>query len=649
MQGASVTFSLAGSGTAGAGAAGGGAAASAGATFLDGSTQATETTDAQGRAVSPLFTANQTPGSFDATASTPALRNPIMIPLDNLAGPPPRIRLLNAARRSATVETRYAHPLAVRVVGCHGAPLQGISVTFSLAGTSPGAAGAGNSGQASADATFLDGRTQATETTNAAGIAVSPGLEANDSPGVFTATASVTGDRNPASISLDNLAAPAPAVHPLGGLRRSASAGDHYATPLGVRVVDENGAPVQGATVTFTLGQATAAGGAGAGGGGAQAGAAFLDGSTSVAETTDASGVALSPVFSANTTAGTFLATASVAGVRNPVTFTLDNRAVRPPTIEPMHGPALAAVVGATFPHRLGVTVRDGDGTPVEGATVTFTVAGSVGSAAAGAGASFAGGGASAAETTNAAGRAVSPPLVANTVSGAFSVDASTSGTTALASFALHNLAAAPSSVTAGAAASEQTAPGTRFPIRLAVTVKDKDGNAVPNVPVTFSAPAAGASGRFASRRGSGARSAPRAHERVRDRGRADLRRRPQDGRVPRRGARRRRPCRRVRARERARRRAVTAVAALAPKKLERATSRASRASACGRAGCGLHSRRSGSRSASLPSSRYSVSRLPHRPDCSQRSTSSARISSPSRPVKPSSGQRPSCRSRHPG
>jgi adhesin/invasin len=38
---------------------------------------------------------------------------------------------------------------------------------------------------------------------------------------------------------------------------------------------------------------------------------------------------------------------------------------------------------------------------------------------------------------------------------------------------------------------------GTQFPIRLAVTVSDKNGNPVPGVIVTFKAPRGGASGRF--------------------------------------------------------------------------------------------------------------------------------------------------------
>jgi hypothetical protein len=69
-------------------------------------------------------------------------------------------------------------------------------------------------------------------------------------------------------------------------------------------------------------------------------------------------------------------------------------------------------------------------------------------------------------------------------------------GTTA-ASIALDNRPAAPTTVTAGAGATESTAVGTRFAIPLAVTVTDRHGNPVGGVFVTFSAPGGGAAGTF--------------------------------------------------------------------------------------------------------------------------------------------------------
>jgi hypothetical protein len=54
-----------------------------------------------------------------------------------------------------------------------------------------------------------------------------------------------------------------------------------------------------------------------------------------------------------------------------------------------------------------------------------------------------------------------------------------------------------PVKLTAGVGSTQSAPAGARFPIRLAVTVTDAEGNPVPGALVTFSAPLAGASGRF--------------------------------------------------------------------------------------------------------------------------------------------------------
>lgn len=60
-----------------------------------------------------------------------------------------------------------------------------------------------------------------------------------------------------------------------------------------------------------------------------------------------------------------------------------------------------------------------------------------------------------------------------------------------------------PVKLTAGVGSTQSTPAGTRFPIRLAVTVTNAAGNPVPGAPVTFSAPLTGASGRFTAHSGS--------------------------------------------------------------------------------------------------------------------------------------------------
>ncbi len=501
VDGATVTFTL-GSGSGGGGAGAG--TSSPGASFDGGVTQATELTDPSGTAVSPGFTANSTAGTFTATAATAGVVEPAAYSLDNLAGKPPTITALPPTTQTATIGAAYGEPLQVKVLDGGGNPLQGATVTFTL-GSATGGGGAGAGGSASAGASFADGSSQATETTDASGVATSPRFGANTTAGRFHATAGTAGTTDVVSFSLDNLAGKPPAITALAPTRQSATTGARYRKALRVKVRDSHGAPLQGATVTFTLGSATGGGGAGAGGS-ASAGASFADGSSQASETTDASGVATSPRFNANTTAGPFTATAATSGTTNVVSFSLDNRAGKSPTISATGKEKRSATVGAHYAKPLQVKVRDASGKPLQGANVTFTLGasggGNGGSGSAGAAAaSFVGGSSQATEATNAAGIATSPRLTANTTAGTFTATATTTGTTDAASFALHNLPSGPATITAGVAATESTAVGTRFPIRLAVTVADKDANPVAGVTVKFSAPAAGATGRFDGKR----------------------------------------------------------------------------------------------------------------------------------------------------
>jgi hypothetical protein len=134
---------------------------------------------------------------------------------------------------------------------------------------------------------------------------------------------------------------------------------------------------------------------------------------------------------------------------------------------------------------------------------VTFSLGatGAAGGASTGAGATFAGGATQATAATNAAGVARSPRFDAEATAGSFSATASVTGSAHVLAFSLRARAGAPSSVVAGAAGTQTTLVGTRFAVPLAVTVEDKDANPVANVPVRFSAPFAGPTGSFVSRR----------------------------------------------------------------------------------------------------------------------------------------------------
>ena len=149
----------------------------------------------------------------------------------------------------ATVNSRYTQPLAVRVLDANGNPVVGANVAFSL-----GSAGGGAGSAAAAGASFDDGATQATETTDADGIATSPRFDANAASGAFTATATVAHVTEPARFTLGNLAAKAPTLTPAGPGSASATIGTRFARSLRVTVRNSSGTHLAGVTVTFTLG-----------------------------------------------------------------------------------------------------------------------------------------------------------------------------------------------------------------------------------------------------------------------------------------------------------------------------------------------------------------------------------------------------------
>jgi hypothetical protein len=456
-------------------------------------------TDGQGGASATPFTANMLPGGYQIVASSPY--GSVSFSLVNTAvGVPASVKAMAPTALSAGVNARYDVPLKVQVLDANGTPVQGIAVSFSLGGAAAGGSGS-TGGAGAAGASFVSGQAQVNVTTDSDGFATSPAFSANDVPGKFKATAMVDGVSSAATFALDNLAGKAPRIEPLVG-RQKAAVGASYRHALKVKVLGGNGKPLQGATVTFSLGGAAAGGGGSGGASAAAAGASFVGGSTQDTETTNANGIAASPRFDANTTPGTFTATATVTGATGAASFALDNLAGGAPRIAAVGGAHQSASVDGHYGRTLEVRVRDAHGKPEQGQTVTFTLGSAGGGAGAtgastSAGASFTGGSAQATATTDANGVAVSPPFTANGTAGAFTAVAGISGTTRTASFHLKNRAGAAVTMTAGAGAIQSASIGSRFAVPLAVTVTDKEGNPVAGATVRFSAPAHGASGTF--------------------------------------------------------------------------------------------------------------------------------------------------------
>jgi len=402
--------------------------------------------------------------------------------------PPNELTLVAGTPQSAKLGTPFDTNLEVALATSSGCPittpLAGGAVTF----TAPAGGPSGTFAASGSNAVLVG--------TDASGHARAPMLTANNLPGGYLVTASSS--FGSVTFSLVNTASGVAAtIEPVSQRSESAAVSKRYHDPLSVRVLDAGGGPVAGASVTFSLG-------GGAGGGsdsGAAAGGSFESGGAQAVVQTDGTGTATSPRVVANGVAGTFTATASVAGVLDPARFSLDNLAAGALRLRSVGSSAQSATVKARFPRPLAVKVVDSAGRPLAGLTVTFSLGatGAAGGASTGAGATFAGGATQATATTNAAGVARSPRFDAEATAGSFSATASVTGSAHVLAFSLRARAGAPSSVVAGAAGTQTTLVGTRFAVPLAVTVEDKDANPVANVPVRFSAPSAGPTGSFVS------------------------------------------------------------------------------------------------------------------------------------------------------
>ena len=383
---------------------------------------------------------------------------------------PNELVLAGGSGQQAQLGKQFAQGLQVKLANTNGCPLTGnlagITVNFDAPGS--GASGIFAS----------TGSREAYVGTDSQGGATAPPFTANFTVGDYTVD--VHSDYGTVAIGLSNTANGLPAaIAPKSSSTQEAGVNTQYAQPLQVRVTDANGAAVQGATVSFAV--VTGVTGAGA---------TFLGGGPASA-VTNADGVATSPPLLANGVPGKFAATASTDGLSSVAMFALDNHTAAM-TLAMVTRSDPTARVDTRYRDRLQARVVDAAGQPVEGATVTFAIA----AADNGAGASFLAGATQAAALTDTDGRAISPVLLADKTAGAFTATASTAGAEPLA-FTLTNLAAAPYTVTAGAASGTSTVVGTRFDVPLAVTVTDKNGNPVKGAVVVFTAPAKGATGTF--------------------------------------------------------------------------------------------------------------------------------------------------------
>ncbi len=457
--GVTVTFTAPGSGPSG--------------TFTSGGLSAQVTTDSNGDATAPAFTANTVAGSYTVTASTSGVGTNASFNLTNTPDKPAQISAILGTPQSATVNTAFGTALEAKVTDQFGNAEPSVTVTF--AAPSSGASG-----------TF-GGATSVTTDSN--GDATAPTFTANTTAGSYTVTASTSGVSPDASFSLTNTPDKPASIVVTDGSPQSAVVANTFAKPLTVTVVDQYGnAEPAGITVSF------AAPGSGASG-------TFSNGTGSMDVTTASDGTATSSAFTANTVAGSYAVTASVTGAK-PGTFSLTNTPGPASSISVDSGSGQSATVGSAFGSGLTILLTDQYGNPEQTAyTVTFTInAGTNGASG-----TFSGGGTSALVQTNSSGTATSPTVIANTVAGTFTVTATVSGVNGSATFQLTNNPGPTSNIIVVSGSPQSTTVNTAFGAALEVKLTDQYGNPEPaGITVTFTAnPVGGASGTFPGGAGS--------------------------------------------------------------------------------------------------------------------------------------------------
>jgi uncharacterized protein (TIGR03437 family) len=412
------------------------------------------TTDSSGQ-VSVTATANATTGSYGITAAVTGGLS-ASFQMTNLAVPPGSLTIAGGSPQSATVGTAFSTPLQVLIKDALGAPLSNVAVVFSvIAGASGATAGF------STDTVRTDASGVASIMANANGVAGSYQVQ----------VVAVTGGSG--TFNLTNTPGAPAAIQVVSGTPQSTPINLDFSDSLRVRVVDQLGNGISGATVTYS----------------APASGPSASFSPSTAAT-DQQGFA-QVTATANITEGTYFVSATASGVSTHAAFSLQNVQGPTPALVSSAGSPQSIVVGSEFPQLLQVTVRDSLNNPIPNVTVFFS------SPSTGASATLS----ALSAITDAQGQ-TRVRATANTAVGAYRVAASapriSAGTTAF--FSLTNTPGSVASVAPDLGTSVQSTRVTApFPNPLRVTATDSYGNPVPGVTLTFSVPGSGQSAQLSN------------------------------------------------------------------------------------------------------------------------------------------------------
>ncbi|MBA2322161.1 MAG: Ig-like domain-containing protein [Deltaproteobacteria bacterium] len=392
-------------------------------------------TDAQGEARSN-FDVGAVAGQHSVTASVQGVATSITFASTATAGTATQIALVSGNNQTRTAGTQLQNPLVVAVKDAAGNPVAGFMVTFT-------AATGGGTLSTQPIATNAQGQAQTT-------------LTVGTMAGTNTVTANATGlTGSPITFTATGTAGAAAQLAIVSGNNQSVRVGAALTMPFVVAVKDANGNPVSGTAVSFTV----------ASGGGSLSAASVMTNATGQAQTT----LTLGP------TAGTNTVTATRAGLTgSPITFTATGTTGTATQIALVSGTNQSATAGTTLSMPLVVVVKDANGNPVDGFSVSFNVASGGGMLSA------------ASAMTNAQGQAQTT-LTLGSMAGANIVTANATGLTGSpVTFTATGTGGTPTQLLLVSGTNQTAKVGTALSNPFVVQLKDNNGNPVAGFAITF-------------------------------------------------------------------------------------------------------------------------------------------------------------------
>lgn len=317
-------------------------------TFPGGTTSTTVQTGADGQASSPAVTTGVQPGVLQVEATAPESAGGAFFTINVDSAQAVTLVKQSGDNQSVGIGGTFS-ALVVQALNANGVPVQpqDSQIVFTISG-----AGA-----------FPGGLTQTGALIQSDGTATSPEITASVVGGQILVLAEVSdndGSTAPSVTFTLTAAVPvATSIQITGGSGQTAPTSTTYAQPLSAKVLDQDGNPVPGAIVTFSV-----TGGEGT----------FASGLSNDSATADSEGIATSDPLTTGGQVGQLTVQAAAQGT-NAVDFDLEV-SFAPYAITILSGDDQTAAAGTTFPLPIVAEVLDEVGNPITNARTTFTVSG---------------------------------------------------------------------------------------------------------------------------------------------------------------------------------------------------------------------------------------------------------------------------------